>query len=326
MHEPINLQYTTIKEPVPDFIYEGIKDYSKAANVYQPQPQVLIDKLATKYHLPPELIFLTAGADEAIQLLGIAYGSNAYVFIPTYVVISDVELFGGKLTRLPSLKGEVFTIDTQPIPNASLIYLANPNNPSGFTSKESVMVLLNNNPGAVVVIDEAYGDFAHLSVIDEVSSHPNLVVIRSFSKGYALAGNRVGFMVANEPIKSKVSALAQWCNVSYLSIGAAVIALDHEDYYRSIRETIHTSRKDFYQFLKTKGYSVIDSLINAVVLRFDSEVKATQFVEYLQQHQVTVSHGNGNSNIGLDKSFVRIAIGTPIQMDQVKRIISGFNL
>jgi len=324
MSEPINLQYTTIKEPVPDFIYEGIKPYSQTANVYQPQPKVLIDKLAAKFKLSSELFFLTAGADEAIQIIGMAYGKNTFAFVPTYIVISDVELFGGKLTQIPSLNNDVISIDSKFIPEATLIYLANPNNPSGFTSKEKVMELVTNNPNAIVVVDEAYGDFADLSVINEVPTHPNLVVIRSFSKGFAMAGNRVGFVVANEAIKTKISKFAQWCNVSYLSIGAAVASLDHEEFYQQIRDAVHVVRKDFYQFLKSQGFSVIDSHINAVVLRFENEALGTKFVNYLTQHQITVSHGNGNSNIGLDKSFVRIAIGTQAQMNQVKEIISGY--
>src|SRR3990172_12638439 len=97
MPDEINLQYTTIKTPLPDFIYEGLKHYSAGANTYRPQPPELIEKLAKKHHVPREMVYLTAGTDETIQIFALAYGSNAYVFTPTYSVYKDVEEFCGKL-------------------------------------------------------------------------------------------------------------------------------------------------------------------------------------------------------------------------------------
>ena len=156
----INLQYTAIQQPLPDFIYAGLKEFSWNANTYHPQPPELINKLATKFNLKPENIFLTAGADEAIQLFARVYGQNAFVFTPTYIVYSDVNTFGGHLTQVNSLYGTDFKIDPKEYSGATLIYLANPNNPSGFTPKETVIQLIKNNSKAIVVIDEAYGDFA----------------------------------------------------------------------------------------------------------------------------------------------------------------------
>ena len=90
----INLQYTTIKDPLPDFIYKGLEEYSKNANGYKPQPKDLVDRLAKNHNVPSEMIFLTAGADEAIQMFIHAYGTNTYAFSPTYVVYSDAKEFG----------------------------------------------------------------------------------------------------------------------------------------------------------------------------------------------------------------------------------------
>ena len=91
--ESINLQYTTIKDPLPDFIYRGLAEYSKGANLYRPQPEILIEKLSKKLNVPKEMLYLTAGIDEAIQMFAKAYGKNAFVFTPTYTVYADVEEF-----------------------------------------------------------------------------------------------------------------------------------------------------------------------------------------------------------------------------------------
>lgn len=321
----INLQYTTIKTPLPRFIYEGLKDYSSQANVYQPQPKVLIEKIAEKYHLPKEMIFLTAGIDEAIQMFAHAYGQNVYTFTPTYVVYADVELFGGHLTQIFSVGDDnLFTVPIKKYGDATLIYLANPNNPSGFTPKEKVMELVRLNPHAIVVIDEAYGAFGHLTVDDQVSNNPNMVVFRSFSKDYGMAGNRIGYFIAHPDIIKNVKDFTTWANVSYLSVGAAVTALDHEDYFAKIREDINHRRDAFLTFMREQKFVVLPSNINAVLIRFASEGNATKFVEYLHTYNIVVSHGGGNSNIGLDKTFVRVAIGNEAQMATVKKIIGRY--
>ena len=320
----INLQYTTIKDPLPDFIYEGLASYSKAANAYKPQPPELIEKLAKKHSLPKEMIYLTAGIDEGIQMFAKSYGQNAYIFTPTYVVYADVEELGGKLTRISSVQDSEYVVKTEAIPDATLIYLANPNNPSGITSREEVLWLVKNNPQAKVVIDEAYGEFSDLSVIDEVKSFSHMAVLRSFSKAYSMAGNRIGYIVAHPEVISIVKNKTQWSNVSYLSVGAAMIALDHEDYFLKIREDINKRRDQFMDFLRGTGFSVFPSKINAILLKFTSAVEGTKFTEFLISNNFVASHGNGNSNIGLDKSFVRIAMGNKDQMNKLKEAISKY--
>lgn len=320
----INLQYTTIKDPLPDFIYEGLSSYAKSANAYKPQPGELIEKLAKKHNLPKEMIYLTAGIDEAIQMYAKAYGQHAYAFTPTYIVYSDVEEFGGKLTRISSIQGSEYIVRTGTFPDASLIFLANPNNPSGITGKQDVMNLVKNNPLAKVVIDEAYGEFADLSVIDEISKYPNMTVFRSFSKAYAMAGNRIGYILAHPDVIAVVKNKTQWANVSYLSVGAAMIALDHEEYFSGLRQEINRIRDEFVLFLQKSGFSVIPSKINAILFTFPSETEGTKFADFLTKNNFVISHGNGNSNIGLDKSFVRIAIGSKIQMEVLKNVLTTF--
>ena len=183
------------------------------------------------------------------------------------------------------------------------------------------MTLVKNNPQAKVVIDEAYGEFADLSVIDQVQKYPQMIVLRSFSKAYGMAGNRVGYIVAHPDIINIVKNKTQWTNVSYLSVGAAMIALDNENYFKKVRDDISTRREEFMEFLKQKGYSILPSKINAILFKFDSEEEGIKFADFLTKNNFVISHGNGNSNIGLDKSFLRIAIGTKEQMQKLKDVM-----
>lgn len=324
-NDEIHLEYTAIQTPLPDFIYKSLKHYCDNSNTYHPQPKELIERLAKKHNVTSEMIFLTMGADEGIRMFALTFGSNAYVFTPAYIDYLCVEEYGGKLNRIYCLNDNGFEIRTEKIDKATLIYLANPNNPVGFTDKKKVVELIENNKDAIVVIDEAYGGFVDLSVIDKVSGFSNLAVLRSFSKDYGMAGNRMGYFVAQPELIAKVKGKTQWTNISYLQVGAAMAALDHEEYFIKLREGIHQRREDFVNFLRENKYKVFDSLINAVLIKFDTDELASKFVEYLDQNSIIVSQGNGNANIGLDNSFVRIAIGSEEQMDKVKKVIGRYS-
>lgn len=317
----INLQYTALTDPLPDFIYEGLKEYSRNANGYRPQPIVLIERLAKKFNHNKESIYLTAGADEAIQMLAMEFGKKAFIFTPTYVVYNDMTDFYANVARLPSLQDNTYQIATNRIHDATLIYLANPNNPFGFTTKEKILELVENNPRTIIVVDEVYAEFADLSVMEYVNHYSNLVVLRSFSISYAMAGNRIGYMVANPEVIQKVKSKTQRANVSYLAVGAAMVALDHESYFQEQIEAVKKRRDTFEKFLIQKGLSVLPSMMNALLIQFASEEKGTQFATYLAQNKIVISHGNGNSNVGLDASFVRISIGNEKEMEMVKIII-----
>jgi histidinol-phosphate aminotransferase len=323
----INLQYTTIKTPLPNFIYSALRSYSAGANIYRPQPTDLIQRISSKYNIPSEMIFLTAGIDEALQMFAHAYGTHIYVFTPTYIVHGDGELFGKMLTRINCIdKKNTYSVPIKQYKDASLILIANPNNPSGFTSKENVMKLIRLNPTAMVVVDEAYGAFGNMMVDDEVKNHNNMAVLRSFSKDYGMAGNRIGYIISHPEVIQRVSVFTTWANISYLSVGAAVTALDHEEYFAGIRNDLNKRRNEFLQFLVKQRFTVLPSQINAIIIKFDTEKKANDFVQFLKDHSIVVSHGNGHSNIGLDNSYVRISIGTKEQMAEVKKVIVTFSV
>jgi len=322
--DTINLQYTAIQVPLPDSIWKNLRSFSAHANAYHPQPMELIEKLAQLHNLPKEMFYLTVGITEAIQMFAFAYGKHAYTFTPTFCVYADVEEFGGRLTRIPSIVNNEYKIPINKQSDATLIYLANPNNPAGFTTKENVVHLIENNKQAIVVIDEAYAEFGDFSVIHEVPKYPHAAVLRSFSKSYGMAGNRIGYIVAHPDILKKVKNKTQWANVSYLSVGAAIAVLGLEKHFEKIRDDIIAERQSFTEFLKSKGFSYIPSQINAALLHFDSEDRANSFTAFLNRHNIIVSQGNADNNIGLDNSYVRIAIGNHEQMEKVKHVIEKF--
>jgi histidinol-phosphate aminotransferase len=316
---PIDLRFTVIKQSPPDFIYRAMKPYVDESNNYVHQPEELRHAIARRHGIDPALIQLVAGADQAIMIMAALYGSRTHIFTPTYVGYTDAKRFG-TLTEHPSLVDDAYKIATRSL-DATLIFLANPNNPAGTTTTAKIIQLIEKNPTAKVVIDEAYGDFVTDSLIPKVEQHSNLYVLRSFSKGFGLAGFRIGYIVAQSEALAELELESTWFNLSYPAVGGALTALEHEDYFAAMRQAIITERNLTVMALKDQGYCVIRGAINAILVRFETVALADTFVKALHEAGILVHQGSGASNVGLDQSYVRLAVGTPEQMARFREVL-----
>lgn len=318
----IDLRFTNVNHPLPSFIYKQMESYVAASNRYFHQPEDLRHALAERHNVDPGMISLVAGIDQAILVMSALYGSRTHIFTPTYVGYCDAKRFG-TLTEHKSLHEDSYSINSAMLPDATLIFLANPNNPAGTTPGGKIIELVANNPQAKVFIDEAFGDFANDSVAHLAKAHANMIVARSFSKGFALAGMRIGYVIARPELLADLELETTWFNVSNPSIGGALSALSHESHFEKIRAGIVTERNQTATFLIDRGYRVIRGSINAILLRFDNQTLARTFVTTLEEHDILVHQGNGASNMGLDQSFVRLAIGAPEQMAAFRAVVGG---
>jgi len=320
----IDLRFSTIKEPLPGFIYKDLRSFSRKSNDYFPQPRVLIKLLSEKFETKKENIFLTAGSDEAILTLSKIYKKTVVVFTPTYMEYANKKIFGSNIIKINALTSTGYFIDPCYYPGASIIFIGNPNNPIGVVDKETIYELIKNNQKTIIVVDETYGEFFDNSVVKNVNKFNNLVVLRSFSKDYGMAGIRIGFMVANKEVIQRVKELTQLTNTSYLSVGAAISAISHEDYFIKLRSRVTKERDLFTRFLISNKLKVITSNINVVLLKFTNKKNSKKFYDFLKKHDIYTNLGNAGSNIGLDKSYVRIAIGTQKEMRIVKETIKKY--
>ncbi|PIV07995.1 hypothetical protein COS52_05055 [Candidatus Roizmanbacteria bacterium CG03_land_8_20_14_0_80_39_12] len=311
---PINLQYTTIQEEVPDFIYQGLAKYVKDCNTYYSQPNFLRETITSKFKLPSsEWVFLTNGVDEAIRICLELFGNSTHIFTPTEY--STLHQFCPSVIAHNSLKNNLYSISSDKIENVSLMIIANPNNPVGYTEKETIIHLLSNNPQVIIAIDEIYGEYSpHLSVVDLLQKYNNLVVFCGMSKSYGLAGIRIGYILANPTILKKISEKATWSNVSYLSCGTAQIALEHEEYYVGLRSSILKRKKEIVDLLEKNEFSVIPSLINTITIKFNTGSMATDFVKLLLKKGILVNQGESGGKVGIDSSYVSFVVGTENQM------------
>jgi histidinol-phosphate aminotransferase len=179
----------------------------------EPQPADLVAQLATLYGVAPAQVLVTRGSDEGIDLLLRTFcraGQDAILITPPtygmYVVAAGIQ--GARTVTVPLIREKNFALDAAAVlravtPDVKLVFLCSPNNPTGgLLDRTAVMSLVKSlATRAVVVADEAYVDFSgQPSLAAEIPANPNLVVLRTLSKAYGLAGARVGTTIADPAV------------------------------------------------------------------------------------------------------------------------------
>ena len=179
----------------------------------EPQPSDLLARLAGLYAVSPAQALITRGSDEGIDLLLRTFcraGQDSILITPPtygmYVVAAGIQ--GAKTVRVPLIREKNFALDADAVlravtPDVKLVFLCSPNNPTGgLLDRAAVLSVVRVLAGrAVVVADEAYVDFSgQPSLAAEIPANPNLVVLRTLSKAYGLAGARVGTTIADPAV------------------------------------------------------------------------------------------------------------------------------
>lgn len=235
----------------------------------EPQPADLLDKLASLCGVKPEQCLVTRGSDEGIDLLLRTFcfaGRDSILITPPtygmYAVAAGIQ--GAKVFVVPLLRDKDYVLDTEAVLAAALaapepasagkgrmklVFLCSPNNPTGgLLDRDAVMTVVRALAGrAVVVVDEAYVDFCgQPSLAAEIPGHPNLVVLRTLSKAFGLAGARVGTTLADPAIIAVLQRVIAPYPIPTPVLQAALAALTPEgvDAAReSVRQLIAERRR-----------------------------------------------------------------------------------
>jgi histidinol-phosphate aminotransferase len=149
-------------------------------------------------------------------------------------------------------------------PGARLAFLANPNSPSGTTLRPEQVASIAERLDCPLIVDEAYADFAESDCIALVASHPNVIVTRTFSKGYSLAGLRLGYLIARPEILAGLVKVKDSYNCDTLSLVGATAALEDRDYHEQTRAKILATRRRLTAAVRALGYHVPESQANFV--------------------------------------------------------------
>jgi histidinol-phosphate aminotransferase len=264
----------------------------------------------------PEGVLIGNGSDDALTVLTRAFVPEGGLVVsptPSYLLYHTLAaLQGARFQRVPYEQDWSLPCPW-PVRGAHLTFLANPNSPSGtVVPRQRVEQLLAELEGPLVV-DEAYADFAGHDLLDLVRAGAgNVVVTRTFSKMYALAGIRLGFAVAQPALVRQLIKVKDSYNCDSLSLVAGAAALEDQDYYRSNREKILATRARMERALAALGFAVLPSRANFVwCRRTDRPVKAVY--EELKRRRVLVRYMNYEGY----GDGLRISVGTDAEVDRL---------
>ncbi|MBL0330365.1 MAG: histidinol-phosphate transaminase [Bacteroidetes bacterium] len=304
---------------------------SGALNRYPDPLQLAVkEKLSKIKGLPIENIFLGNGSDEAIDILYRAFcipgKDNVIVCPPTYGMyevsanINEVEV--KKVPLLP----ETFQLDEEKIlaainVNTKLIFICCPNNPTGNgVAWDTIKKILNTFQG-IVVIDEAYINFAsYRSLIPELLNYPNLVILQTLSKAWGLAGLRIGMAFASEPIIDVFNKIKPPYNINVVSQELALKALDNVSQVNEWIKTIVEQREKLSAEIALLPFvkKVYRSDANFILVKV---VDAPTLYYFLTQHQIVV---RDRSKVVLCDDCLRITIGKKDENEQLISILKKY--
>lgn len=290
-----------------------------------PMQAALKNKISSIKGVPAENIFLGNGSDEAIDLLFRIFcvpgRDNVIIFPPTYGMyevcaeMNDVAVKKVPLTAAfqPDLEATEAAVDE----NTKLIFVCSPNNPTGNSiNREAVEVLLNNFDG-LVVVDEAYINFARQhSFITELTEYPNLVILQTLSKAWGLAGLRLGMAFAGQPVINYMNRVKYPYNISTASQELALEALNNISSVNNWTKTTVLQKEWLTEALLELPYTekVYPSDANFVLVKMK---KARSVYEHLCTKGIIV---RDRSKVILCEDCLRITIGTP---DENKQLITA---
>lgn len=291
---------------------------------YYPDPEALQlkEKLSAFYHLPAEQIFIGAGLDEVIMSISRAVlvpegdvltSESTFIQYSTHAIIE-----GTNLATVP-LKEGYYDLDAmaEAITNRTkIIWICNPNNPTGTHIAEAELIrFLDKVPETVtVVLDEAYFEFVDATDFPEsinlLKRYNNLIVLRTFSKAYGLAGMRVGYALTSKSYVSEFNKVKLPFNVTTLSLLAAQAALEDQDYLATYIQHNKSEREQFFKQVYSKHF--LPSQTNFIFIK-TKEPKI--LFDLLIQHGV-ISRPMPNG--------VRVTIGTTEDNQKVDAALKEF--
>jgi histidinol-phosphate aminotransferase len=300
-------------------VLEALGRISRGDLTRYPEREPVERAVADHLGLKPHQLLLTNGVDEAIHLLCQTYldaGTEILLPVPTYTMY-EVYASGtpAQVIHVPvedSLRFPVAALLNAITPATRLIAIANPNSPTGQAARrEDLLRIIDAAPHAAVLVDEAYFHFFGETVIDLIGRAPNVIVARTFSKAYGLAGLRLGVLAAAEEQMRWIRRAVSPYTVNSVALVCLTAALDDEEYLRWYVDEVLASRPAFEATLARLGVPYWPSRANFVLVNIGPRHRA--FVGAMRSRGVLVR--DRSADPGCD-GCVRITLGTREQTKQ----------
>ena len=281
----------------------------------------LRQKLAAKLGLDSEMITLVNGSDALIPLLQTCFAldlkkhvvTHDYSFLPYKIQAQNLNIPVVNTPLLPNWEIDLDALISACNEKTGLIFLASPNNPTGVLFTQNQLIkLLNSIPSTtILVVDEAYYEFVNdnekLNTIDLLANHPNLVITRTFSKAYGLAGLRLGFAIASTEITAILQRVLLPFTVNIAAATAVSAALDDLDFIKMTVKANLLGLKQIKEGLDKLNLNYLPTSGNFIT--FDCKEDGMRIFQGLLQHGIIIRplHQYEMNN------FLRVTIGTEAQ-------------
>ena len=309
-------------------VYAAIRQAAETGLSRYPDPlgTAVREAVAQKFQIDPRSVLCGNGSDDLLTILTRTFvGSGELLRLPypTYILYRSLaEIQGAESETVPFCADwslpDTFFADSA-TNKLRLVFLPNPNSPSGTViPKQRILEIAENLP-CPLVVDEAYADFAEEHCIDLVEQCEKLIVCRTMSKAYSLAGLRFGYLVAAPSLVDQMQKVKDSYNCDALSIAAAAAAIADDDWQRENRKKLLATKNRLAERMRALGFDVPESHANFTWnIRKDIPVKP--IYEHLKQNGILVRYmdypGWGDG--------LRISVGTDEQTDSCVDLIARF--
>jgi len=322
INEPDMIKLNTNENPYAPSpkVWEAIqKEAGPNLRLYpSPTGDELRDTIGSRYGLSADEVFIGNGSDEVLAFSFMAffepdqqirYPAITYSFYPVYAKIFDIPYEEVLVHEDFSLPIEAFYNST------GGVILPNPNAPTSlYIELEQIEAIVKNNPHQVVIIDEAYIDFATQSAAALIHKYDNLLVIQTTSKSRSLAGLRVGYALGNKSLINALIRVKDSFNsytIDRLALAGAQAAFEDEDYFKEITEKIIVTRENVIIRMRALNFHVLPSKANFVFVSHP-DFQAEYLYTALRKAGILTRHFQQD----LIHNYLRITVGTEEEMDQ----------
>jgi histidinol-phosphate aminotransferase len=317
------VKLNTNESPLPPSskVIEAIKAAAGDSLRLYPSPTAAPARAAIAAHfgLHRTQVALGNGGDELIEMCFRAFvgkGDHVAYPTPTYPLFEPLcRIHEVVSTPHPCAEGWTWTEELTE-DHAPLKFIVNPNSPTGTWSAEAAVEDIVAKSRGVVVLDEAYVDFAPESCIALLEKHSKLLILRTFSKSYALAGMRIGFALGSPDLIAALDTVRDSYNMDRLAIAAAVAAIQDGDHHRKIVEHVVAERAWLAEQLRELHFDVAPSAANFLFVETPPGNPAAAMAGALRERRILIRHYDREPIAG----WFRITIGT---RDQHERLLEA---
>jgi len=305
------VKLNTNESPLPPSpkVIEAIKAAANDALRLYPSPTAAPARqaIARRFGLDAAQVAVGNGGDELIELCFRAFagaGDRVAYATPTYPLLDPLaRIHEAVPSTHPTELFDELPPSLGPDP-APLKFIVNPNSPTGALFDQKAIEAAVAASSGVVAIDEAYVDFAPRNCLSLLEQHDNVLLLRTFSKSYGLAGLRIGFALGSRELIEALDSVKDSYNVDRLAIAAAVAAIEDEEHHRKLVEEIVRNRSQLTAALTAMRFEVVPSATNFVFAR--PPKPAAEVVGALRERKILVRHYDREPIAG----WVRITVGT----------------